>query len=85
MVVSDNVQLECSPDGRVHTLVIEKVGADVEGEYTVRATTDSAQISSSASIVIQRRLYTCTRKRRPRVFRRKSVDFRNLKVLKFVV
>jgi len=63
VVVSDNVQLECSPDGRVHTLVIEKVGADDEGEYTVRATTDSAQISSSASIVIQRRLHTCTRKR----------------------
>jgi len=54
VVASENVKLESSADGRVHSLVIVKVGPDDEGEYTVRATTDCAQISSAASVVIQR-------------------------------
>ena len=54
VVASDNVKLESSEDGRVHALVVVKVTADDEGEYTVRATTDCAQISSAANIVIQR-------------------------------
>jgi len=57
LVVSDNVKLESSADGRIHSLTIVSVSADDVGEYTVRATTDCAQISSAASIVIQR---TCT-------------------------
>jgi len=65
VVASDNVKLESSSDGRVHALIISKVSSDDEGEYTVRATTDCAQISSAASIVIQRMqsyLYTVSRK-----------------------
>ena len=54
VVASDNVKLESSEDGRVHALIVVKVTADDEGEYTVRATTDCAQISSAASVVIQR-------------------------------
>jgi len=54
VVASDNVKLESSSDGRVHALIIDKVGADDEGEYTVRATTDVAQISSTANLLIQR-------------------------------
>jgi len=54
VVASDNVKLESSSDGRVHWLIIDKVGVDDEGEYTVRATTDVAQISSTANVLIQR-------------------------------
>jgi len=54
VVASDNVKLESSPDGRVHMLIISKVSPGDEGEYTVRATTACAQISSSANVVIQR-------------------------------
>jgi len=54
IVSSDNVKMESSSDGRVHTLIIVKVGVDDEGEYTVRASTDCAQISSAASVLIQR-------------------------------
>ena len=54
MVASDNVKLESSSDGRVHWLIIDKVGVDDEGEYTVRATTDVAQTSSTANVLIQR-------------------------------
>ena len=55
VVASDNVKLESSSDGRVHTLIIDKVSPEDEGEYTVRAKTASAQISSAASVVIQRK------------------------------
>ena len=54
VVASDNVKLESSSDGRVHTLIIDKVSVGDEGEYTVRASTDSAQISSTANVLIQR-------------------------------
>jgi len=54
LVASDNVKLESSADGRIHSVVIVSVGAADVGEYTVRATTDCAQISSAASIIIQR-------------------------------
>ena len=54
MVASDNVKLESSSDGRVHWLIIDKVGVDDEGEYTVRASTDVAQTSSTANVLIQR-------------------------------
>lgn len=56
LVASDNVRLESSADGRVYSLIIVKVGVSDEGEYTVRATTESAQISSAANILIQRTL-----------------------------
>jgi len=54
VVVSENVRLESSSDGRVHSLIIDKVTTDDEGEYTVRASTDIAQISSTANVLIQR-------------------------------
>jgi len=56
VVASENVRLESSSDGRVHSLIIDKVTADDEGEYTVRASTDIAQISSTANVLIQRAL-----------------------------
>jgi len=65
VVASDNVKLVSSADGRVHALIIVKVGEDDVGEYTVRATTDCAQISSAANVVIQRMYlnYTVSQKK----------------------
>ena len=58
LVWSERVRAESSADGRVHWLVIDSVTPDDQGEYTVRASTATAQIASTANVLIQRaRLY----------------------------
>jgi len=53
LVTSSNIVTSASEDGRQHKLTIVKVTAAEEGEYTVTAATDCAQISCTASVLIQ--------------------------------
>lgn len=46
------IKLLSQPDGS-HVLVIEKVGPEHAGEYTVTATNDQGSVSSSAPLEVQ--------------------------------
>jgi Immunoglobulin I-set domain len=54
VVESDNVKISVNDEARTYSLTVQNVTAENEGEYTVTASTDCAEISSTASIVIQR-------------------------------
>ena len=56
MSESENVKVTFDDEARTYSLTVQSVSADNEGEYTVTASTDCAEISSTASIVIQRML-----------------------------
>ncbi|KAE8753085.1 hypothetical protein FOCC_FOCC000008 [Frankliniella occidentalis] len=47
-----NIKVVSQPDGS-HVLVIEKVGPEHAGEYTVTATNDQGSVSSSAPLEVQ--------------------------------
>ena len=54
MSESDNVKITADDVTRTYSLTVQSVSTENEGEYTVTASTDCAEISSAASIVIQR-------------------------------